>query len=210
MLKKISLTLLGIFLIYGAVGVAIKCGIGVLPVDAAITTLSNIIHIKVGTVAIFFHGSFLVGQIILEKKNFRKIEFLQIINITFGGVVLNFVLYTLLKNFTVDFYPWKLLFSVLAFLVGAFGCTLVLETHFVRTSMEGFIQLMAERMGITMGTLRRRIDIFLVIITVILILVTKTGWTLREGTVIAALIFGPAMDFFKEKIWKGDGVKKSS
>ncbi|MBO5486993.1 MAG: hypothetical protein J5988_08730 [Eubacterium sp.] len=210
MLKKISLTLLGIFLIYGAVGVAIKCGIGVLPVDAAITTLSNIIHIKVGTVAIIFHGSFLVGQIILEKKNFRKIEFLQIINITFGGVVLNFVLYTLLKNFTVDFYPWKLLFSVLAFLVGAFGCTLVLETHFVRTSMEGFIQLMAERMGITMGTLRRRIDIFLVIITVILILVTKTGWTLREGTVIAALIFGPAMDFFKEKIWKGNGVKKSS
>ena len=67
--------------------------------------------------------------------------------------------------------------------------------------MEGFIQLMAERMGITMGTLRRRIDIFLVIATVLLILITKTPWTLREGTVIAALIFGPAMDFFKNKFW---------
>ena len=201
MLKKILTTLTGIFLIYAAVGVAIKCGIGVLPVDAAITTLSNIIHVKVGTVAIFFHGSFLVGQIILEKKNFRKIEFLQILNITFGGAVLNFVLYTLLKNFTVTFYPVKLVLSTAAFLVGAFGCTLVLETHFVRTSMEGFIQLMAERMGITMGTLRRRIDIFLVIATVLLILITKTPWTLREGTVIAALIFGPAMDFFKNKFW---------
>ena len=173
MLKKILTTLVGIFLIYGAVGVAIKCGIGVLPVDAAITTLSNIIHIKVGTVAIFFHGSFLVGQIILEKKDFRKIELLQILNITFGGVVLNFVLYTLLKNFTVTFYPVRLILAPAAFLGGAFGCTLVLETHFVRTSMEGFIQLMAERIGITMGTLRRRIDIFLVIITVILILITK-------------------------------------
>ena len=201
MLKKILTTLVGIFLIYGAVGVAIKCGIGVLPVDAAITTLSNIIHIKVGTVAIFFHGSFLVGQIILEKKDFRKIELLQILNITFGGVVLNFVLYTLLKNFTVTFYPVRLILATAAFLVGAFGCTLVLETHFVRTSMEGFIQLMAERIGITMGTLRRRIDIFLVIITVILILITKTDWTLREGTVIAALIFGPAMDFFQKKFW---------
>ena len=201
MLKKILTTLAGIFLIYAAVGVAIKCRIGVLPVDAAITTLSNIIHVKVGTVAIFFHGSFLVGQIILEKKNFRKIEFLQILNITFGGAVLNFVLYTLLKNFTVTFYPVKLVLSTASFLVGAFGCTLVLETHFVRTSMEGFIQLMAERMGITMGTLRRRIDIFLVIATVLLILITKTPWTLREGTVIAALIFGPAMDFFKNKFW---------
>ena len=201
MLKKILTTLAGIFLIYAAVGVAIKCGIGVLPVDAAITTLSNIIHVKVGTVAIIFHGSFLVGQIILEKKNFRKIEFLQILNITFGGAVLNFVLYTLLKNFTVTFYPVKLVLSTASFLVGAFGCTLVLETHFVRTSMEGFIQLMAERMGITMGTLRRRIDIFLVIATVLLILITKTPLTLREGTVIAALIFGPAMDFFKNKFW---------
>lgn len=202
MLKKILTTLVGIFLIYGAVGVAIKCGIGVLPVDAAITTLSNILHIKVGTVAIFFHGSFLVGQIILEKKDFRKVEFLQILNITFGGVVLNFVLYTLLKNFALSFYPFRLIIATIAFLVGAFGCTLVLETHFVRTSMEGFIQLVAERMGITMGTLRRRIDIFLVITTVLLILITKTGWTLREGTVIAALIFGPAMDFFQKKFWK--------
>ena len=134
MLKKILTTLVGIFLIYGAVGVAIKCGIGVLPVDAAITTLSNILHIKVGTVAIFFHGSFLVGQIILEKKDFRKVEFLQILNITFGGVVLNFVLYTLLKNFALSFYPFRLIIATIAFLVGAFGCILVLETHFVRTS----------------------------------------------------------------------------
>lgn len=201
MLKKIITTLAGIFLIYGAVGVAIKCGIGVLPVDAAITTLANTIHIKVGTMAILFHGSFLVGQIILEKKNFRKIEFLQIINIAFGGVVLNFVLYTLLKNFSVSFYPLKLVLSTAAFLTGAFGCTLVLETHFVRTSMEGFIQLVAERMGITMGTLRRRIDIFLVLLTVVLTLITKTEWTLREGTIIAALIFGPAMDFFKERFF---------
>ena len=198
MLKKIATTLFGIFLIYAAVGVAIKCGIGVLPVDAAITTLSNIIHIKVGTVAIFFHGSFLIGQILLEKKDFRKIELLQILNITFGGIVLNFVLYVFLKNFSVTFYPVKLILATLSFLVGTFGCTLVLETHFVRTSMEGFIQLVAERIGITMGTLRRRIDIFLVIITVALIFLTKTDWTLREGTVIAALIFGPAMDFFQK------------
>lgn len=201
MFKKIMTTLAGIFLIYAAVGVAIKCGIGVLPVDAAINTLSNILHVKVGTVAIFFHGSFLIGQIVLEKKNFRKIELLQIINITFGGVVLNFVLYTLLKNMTLTIYPVKLILSTISFLVGAFGCTLVLETHFVRTSMEGFIQLVAERMGITMGTLRRRIDIFLVIVTVLLTLISRTPWTLREGTIIAALIFGPAMDFFKNKFW---------
>lgn len=202
MIKKILLTLLGNFIIYAAVAVALKCNIGVLPVDAAITTLANILHIKVGTMSIFFHGSFLAGQIILEKKNFRKLELLQILNIVFGGVVLNFVLYTLLRNFSVSFYPLRLLLCTAAFLVCAFGCVLVLETRFVRTSMDGFIQLVAQRIGMAMGVLRQRIDVFLVVMTVILILITHTEWTLREGTVIAAVIYGPAIDFFQKRFWR--------
>lgn len=206
-LKKTGITLFGIFLIYGSVGVAMKCGIGVLPVDAAIATLAAVLHIKVGTMAIFFHGSFLIGQIVLEKKKFRKIELLQVLNIVFGGEVLNFVLYVLLKNvsfgdFTVGGYLLRLLLCTAAFLTGAFGCVLVLETHLVRTSMEGFIQLVADRIGMLQGKLRQRIDIFLVLLTVGLTLLTRTEWTLREGTIIAASVFGPAMDFFKNRLWK--------
>ena len=38
MIKKILKTIIGIIIIYGSVAVAIKAGIGVLPVDAAIAT----------------------------------------------------------------------------------------------------------------------------------------------------------------------------
>ena len=201
MLKKITFTLMGIVLVYAAVAFAMKAGIGVLPVDAAIATIADVINIKVGTFSMLFHGSFFVGQIIIEKKNFRKTELLQILYVTLGGSVLNFFLYTVLADVSFAVYPVRLIVSVVAFLVGAFGCVMVLETHLMRTPMEGCIQLIAERIGTTMGKLRQKIDIVLVIISVVLTLIFGTDWTLREGTIIAALIFGPAMDFWKKTVF---------
>ena len=201
MTKKIALTILGIILVYGSVAFAIKAGIGVLPVDAAIATIADVLNIKVGTFSMVFHGSFFLGQIAIEKKNFRKTEFLQILYITLGGSVLNFILYTVLKGVSFSFYPVRLLVTFAAFIISAFGCTLVLETHLMRTPMEGCIQLLAERMGTTMGKLRQRIDIVLVLVSVVLTLIFGTEWTLREGTIIAALIFGPAMDFWKKHVF---------
>jgi len=199
--KKIASTILGILLVYASVAFAIKAGIGVLPVDAAITSIATLIGMKVGTFSMLFHGSFFVGQIIIEKKNFRKTELLQLLYITLGGTVLNFFLYTVLRNVTFGAYPVRLIVCVLAFLVSAFGCTMVLETHLMRTPMEGCIQMIAERIGTTMGKLRQKIDIVLVIISVAITLIFKQDWTLREGTIIAALIFGPAMDFWKKNVF---------
>lgn len=201
MKKKIGLTILGIILVYGSVAFAIKAGIGVLPVDAAIATISDVLNIKVGTFSMVFHGSFFLGQIAMERKNFRKTEYLQILYITLGGSVLNFILYTVLKHVAFTFYPIRLLVTIAAFIISAFGCTLVLETHLMRTPMEGCIQMIAERIGTTMGKLRQKIDIVLVLVSVVLTLIFGTEWTLREGTVIAALMFGPAMDFWKKTVF---------
>ena len=199
--KKIASTILGILLVYGSVAFAIKAGIGVLPVDAAITSVALLIGMKVGTFSMLFHGSFFLGQIAIEKKNFRRTELLQILYITLGGSVLNFFLYTVLRNVTFSFYPLRLIVCVLSFVVSAFGCTLVLETHLMRTPMEGCIQLLAERMGTTMGKLRQKIDIVLVLVSVAITLIFGVEWTLREGTIIAALIFGPMMDFWKKAVF---------
>jgi len=201
MTKKILRTIIGILLVYGSVAFAIKAGIGVLPVDAAITSIATLIGMKVGTFSMLFHGSFFLGQIAMERKNFKKTELLQVLYITLGGSVLNFFLYVVLKNVTFAFYPLRLIVCVLAFAVSAFGCTMVLETHLMRTPMEGCIQMIAERIGTTMGKLRQKIDIVLVIISVAISLIFGVEWTLREGTVIAALIFGPMMDFFKKKVF---------
>ena len=202
--KKIASTILGILLIYSSVAFALKAGIGVLPVDAAITSIATLIGMKVGTFSMLFHGSFFLGQIAMEKKNFRKTELLQLLYITLGGSVLNFFLYIVLSNVTFSAYPLRVIVCVLAFFISAFGCTLVLETKLMRTPMEGCIQMIADRIGTTMGKLRQKIDIALVLLCVAITLIFGVEWTLREGTIIAALLFGPMMDF-----WKNVFIKKN-
>ena len=198
MFKKISMTILGILLIYGAVAFAMKAAIGVLPVDAAIASIAMLIGMKVGHFSMLFHGSFFVGQLIIEGKNFRKIEFLQVLYVILGGSVLNFFLYTVLKNVSFDTYIVRLVVCLISFVVSSFGCILVLETKLMRTPMEGFTQLAADRLGTTIGKLRQKMDVVLVIISVAISLIFGIEWTLREGTVIAALLFGPLMDFWKK------------
>ena len=207
MLKKISSTILGILIIYGAVAFAMKAGIGVLPVDAAIASIASLIGIKVGTFSMIFHGSFFLGQLAMEGKKFRKIEFLQILYIVLGGSVLNFFLYTVLKNVTFTAYPLRLIVCILAFVTSAFGCMLVMETKLMRTPMEGCIQMIADRIGTTMGKLRQKIDIVLVLVSVAITLIFGEEWTLREGTVIAALIFGPMMDFWKKAVFSKNSLE---
>ena len=202
--KKIASTILGILLIYGSVAFALKAGIGVMPVDAAITSIATLIGMKVGTFSMLFHGSFFLGQIAMEKKDFRKTEYLQVLYVVFGGSVLNFFLYTVLKNVTFSLYPLRVIVCVLAFFVSAFGCTLVLETHLMRTPMEGCIQMIADRIGTTMGKLRQKIDVALVLLCVAITLIFGVEWTLREGTIIAALLFGPMMDFWKKYVFSRD------
>ena len=57
--------------------------------------------------------------------------------------------------------------------------------------------MIADRIGTTMGKLRQKIDVVLVLICVAITLIFGVEWTLREGTIIAALLFGPMMDFWK-------------
>ena len=85
--------------------------------------------------------------------------------------MLNFILYVILKDLTFTFYPIRLIACILAFIVSAFGCTMVLETRLMRTPMEGCIQLIAERIGTKMGSLRQKIDIGLVLLSVVLTLI---------------------------------------
>ena len=199
--EKIASTILGILLIYGSVAFALKAGIGVMPVDAAITSIATLIGMKVGTFSMLFHGSFFLGQIIMEGRNFRKTEYLQLLYITLGGYVRNFFLYTVLKDVTFTFYPLRVVVCILAFACASFGCIMVIETHLMRTPMEGCIQMIAERIGTTMGKLRQKIDVALVIISVLISLVFGVEWTLREGSIIAMVIFGPMLDFWKKHVF---------
>lgn len=205
MILRILFTVIGILLTYGAVAFNVKVAIGVGPIDAAITTIAQIIGMKVGTFSMIFHGSFFLGQILIKKKDFKMKDCLQLFFIIGGGYIWNFFLYTVLRNVEFTLYPVRLLVFILSNIVSAFGCLLVLDMQVMKTPLEGFLQLFAEKRGTTLGKCRQVADISLLLLSVVLILIFGTEWTVREGTVISALIYGPALDLLRKHVvskWK--------
>jgi len=156
-IRKTVALLIGFSVIYLGVCFAIKAHVGLGAYDALCLTISNVIPSKfftVGTVAIILNSSFVFGQILLERKNFRPLELMQFFFIFFGGHLLDFFVYTLFADLVVSYYPWRLLLAVVAFAISALGVMIVMESRFVRVPLEGFCTLLAHKFGKKMGSIR--------------------------------------------------------
>ena len=197
MLKKISVTLLGMLIIYTGASFAMKASIGICPVDAAIASFAALTGMKIGSFSMLFHGSFFLGQIVLERRAFKKTEFLQIPYIILGGYIMNFFLYTVLANVEFNSYLLRFVVCLLSFVVCSLGCILVMDAHLMRIPVEGFVQILADRTGITLGKMKQRSDFLLILCCVAVTLIFGIAWTLREGTILSAIVFGPLMDFWR-------------
>jgi len=147
-----------------------------------------------------FHGSFFLVQLAINKRNFQAKDFLQLFFIIGGGAIWNFFLYIVLKNVEFTFYPVRLLAFVLANVMSAFGCLLVLDMNIMKIPVESCLQLLADKRSATLGAYRQITDVILLILSVVLILTFDTEWTVREGTIISALIFGPMLDFLRKHV----------
>jgi uncharacterized protein len=84
----------------------------------------------------------------------------------------------------------------------AIGVMTIIESQLIRNPLEGLCQVLTDRYGGRMGRLRQLSDWGFIAVALILSFRFKTKITIREGTVICMLIFGPALDFLRTPIRK--------
>jgi uncharacterized membrane protein YczE len=66
---------------------------------------------------------------------------------------------------------------------------------------EGFCNVIALKLHKQFGTIRRYVDIFFVILSLAIIIMFKIpNTTVREGTIIYTLVFGPLVNLFMKSI----------
>ena len=200
--KSYSLLTLLIILVSIGVALMVKTGTGLGPWDAMALTFSYLTGMKIGTLGMISNFLCIFGQIVLLGKNFKKINFLQIpISILLGSTV-NFFLYTVFKELTFESYMLRITIAVfsiisISFLVGAIVC-LGLPTF----SLEGFCSAVHQKTGIPFAKFRQWMDFFCVGLIIVLTLIFPIKWSLREGTIICMVIFGPLLGIFMPKIEK--------
>ncbi|MHC1684683.1 MAG: YitT family protein [Clostridiaceae bacterium] len=180
---------------FGA-SLTMKASLGIGAYDAAAMSVSQLLIIKVGTVAMCFNISCVLFQVLILRKEFKPIQFLQIgISILLGTVV-NFFLYSILGQLAVSTYILRLILFILGIIICAFAVAIIMAINIVSMPLEGFCMAISNKININFGKIRQYADVVSIVIAVILTLVFGSSLTLREGTILGMIMFGPLLDKF--------------
>lgn len=190
--------LLIICIITTGIGVSLimKAALGIGAYDAAAVSISQVLRLKVGTVSMCANILCVGFQVIVSKKEFKTMQFLQIGIAILLGVVVNFLLYNILSQITVSVYVVKLVMFISGIIIGSFSVAIIMLIDIVSMPLEGVCLALSNKTNINFGRVRQYADVVLIALVLIFTLVFSTQLTLREGTILLMIIYGPLLDRF--------------
>lgn len=188
LIKRYVLCIVSLFV--SALGVALtKHGeLGMSP----ISSVSNILSLKftqlsLGNWLIIWNCMLIAGQIIILRKKFRLIQFLQIpLSFLFGWFT--DICMMIVKNIPTDVYIMKLIMVISGIAILGFGISLAVTADAIMNSGEAFVKAVSDVSGKQFGNLKIVFDIMCVVLSIMLSMIffkMKIFGT-REGTLISA------------------------
>ena len=152
-----------------------------------------------GTFTFFLNMVLIIGQLVFLKKEFKKIQLIQIpVSVLFGYFIdLTMSLLSFLNPTT---YIPKVLFLLIGCIILAFGISMEVIADVVMLSGEAFVNAISSKFNKEFGTIKICFDVTLVAAACIISLLMFNKLVgVREGTIVAALIVGLIAKFFNKK-----------
>lgn len=206
-IKSYILIIIGFIIVGIGAAFTIKANIGMGAYDAVAKSIADIVHMKIGTMAMIINSSCVVGQLIILKKEFKPVQILQVPLSVLLGTVINFVYYNLL-TFEFNSFVGGIIMYVLATFVIAFGVAIVMAVNEVTLALEGFCLALTRIIHKDFSQLRQYADFISLGIVVVLTLCFKLQWSIGLGTIIGAIIFGPIIGIYMKILEPILGGKK--
>ena len=128
--------------------------------------------------------------------------FLQVIVGVLLGQFVNFFMYFVLDSLVLENYALQMIVFILGCLWVPFFLGAVMVLDLVTMPIENTALIISEKTRFNFGQVRQFIDIFFVITALILTFLYSEDLTIREGTVISALTFGPLFSVYMPRIEK--------
>lgn len=211
MVKRITLYLIGLFILATGINISKAAQLGISPVSAVPYACELIWGIELGKASIIVYAVLMALQIVLLRKNYKIRQLLQIVCTYILGF---FITYTG-RDYLLSFLPIptnyvvKLLYLFVSIIVIGIGVSLYLIPDLIPLPAEGLMNAIVQISNnrFKFSNVKVAVDSSLVLISAILSLVFLGELkSVREGTVLAALLVGKVVGFifkhFKEPVLK--------
>ncbi|MGX7198194.1 YczE/YyaS/YitT family protein [Enterococcus olivae] len=196
-LKTISHSLLFYFISALGISLSIKAMVGVSSFNALNTALSDVLHLKVGTITTILNLFFLSICWLMDMKRDKKHYLLMLVSLISFGEIINLFLYSLLSQITFTSYGLRLLIFTLGTAIGGFGTGQVLRLDLLKFPIESFCLLVSERSQRSFAFYRYSFDILCVGLSLLLTYLFSLSLFVREGTLISLFLLSGAIGWSK-------------
>lgn len=195
--------IVGIVLLSLGSVITIKSGLGVSPITTLPYAITMVTNKSIGMTSAILFSIYVFIQILLLKRDFKQIQFLQILFAILFGQIVN------LFNSFIVFSSDKLIVNLPIFLIGvvctAMGVTLTINANLVPVAPDGLTQVIGKRFNKPFGKMKVYFDATVIIVAImVLVLSGKAITGIGIGTLISALVTGGLVDRFSNMIKKGE------
>lgn len=199
-LKRYALVLMGLFINAFGVSFITKANLGTSPISSIPYTLSMKYSLTLGQFTLIFNLLLIAVQMVLMRKH-KPLKYILEIPVTYIFSVFIDVTMQLLVNMNPSNYVMKVMSLLLGCAILALGVAIEFIANVVMLPGEAFVNAVCYIFEKDMGKSKVMFDVSLTIISVALcILFFARLISVREGTIISALLVGVLAKYFKKNL----------
>lgn len=206
--KKLLFYVGGLFLLAIGVNISKAAQLGISPVSAIPYAMELIWSIELGTATLIFNILLIGAQIALLRKDYKPVQLLQIVCTYIFGI---FITYTG-RNYLLAWLPLpssyiiKLLYLFVSIMIIGIGVSFYLIPNLVPLPAEGFMTAIVKKSNdkFKFANVKVAVDSSMVLVSAVLSIIFLGGLkSVREGTVLAALLIGKVVGIIFKKYKQG-------
>ena len=199
-LKRYILFILGLFISAFGVALATKANLGTSPGSSLPYVLSLDLPLTMGTLSIVINIFFVLIQIILLRRDFKPIQFVQILLALFFGLFIDVSLF-IISSLLVTTYIMQWVIVMLSVVVLALGISMLVTANIFLMCGESLVLVVSKLLRKSFEKLKVFFDVALVLIAIIssfCLFGELDG--IREGTIASAILVGVFVKLFNKML----------
>ena len=195
---KLVTGIVGLFILSFGIALTIRGNLGTSPIVVVPYVFSGIFpKLSVGLLTMLFFVIFILLEILIQKKDFQKLQLLQIPYALLLGVFIDVSL-KLTNAWQVQNYLLQWLICLAGCVVMSVGIYLEIIGKFSYSPLEGFVMAVFKKTKQDFGKIKIFFDSFLIGFALIIsIRYFKGFYGVREGTIASAILVGYLVQFFR-------------
>ncbi len=207
--KRYLFFVVGLIIMAFGIAFSINAALGTSPISSLPYVTSLILPLTVGQMTILMHVTFITLQTLILKKEYNKVQLLQLpVAIVFG--FMTDVALWCMKDVIPQNYFMQWVLCIIGILLVGLGVAVEVTAGVVILAGEGLILAICKAYNKNFAKMKIIFDTSLVVISVVLSLVFLHSLQgVREGTIVAALFVGvvvkllkPFMNKISEKLFR--------